>query len=198
MRSFINCSVINTVLSLGIIYSFKQWFRRTWKAGGSQIGLNAAQNAWHNNPKRESCERREKNEWNPVPWLSVCAPTVHEKVREAGMAERWRWRRKRGRLFIVKWGGSLRCRWQTIQAAAVEKRWGSEWHQAAGVNIIKQNAVNAELCMTECSSEMRGYTTCLLERSAFKGHEPAETKGSHHVIYFSIRVNNTGRMRMNS
>lgn len=41
-------------------------------------------------------------EWNPVPWLSVCAPTVHVKVREAGMAERWRWRRERGRLFTCE------------------------------------------------------------------------------------------------
>lgn len=137
-----------------------------WKAGWSQIGLNAAQNAWHNNPKRESCERREKNE-SEIRYLGFLCVLLQCMWK----SERQAWQRgggggeKEEDSSLVKWDGSLRCRWQTIQAAAVEKRWGSEWHQAAGVNIIKQNAVNAELCMTECSSKMKGYTTCLVERS---------------------------------
>lgn len=37
-------------------------------------------------PKRESYECSEKEwKWNQVPWLSVCAPTVHVRVREGGM-----------------------------------------------------------------------------------------------------------------
>lgn len=105
--------------------------------------------------------------WNQVPWLSVCAPTVHMRSREAGMGRKVEVEvkeKKEEESSFVKWDSSLRRRWQTIQAAALDKRWRSEWHQAVGMNIIEQSVVRAELWMTECSLKLKGYTTCQVER----------------------------------
>lgn len=66
---------------------------------------------------------------------------------------------KRRRIFTCEneTVGSLRCRWwQTIQAAAAEKRWSSEWHRAAGVDIIKQNVVNAKSHTSVSTLKVKG------------------------------------------
>lgn len=66
---------------------------------------------------------------------------------------------KRRRIFTCEneTVGSLRCRWwQTIQASAAEKRWSSEWHRAAGVDIIKQNVVNAKSHTSVSTLKVKG------------------------------------------
>lgn len=101
--------------------------------------------------------------WNLVPGLSVCAPALHVKSQRGRHGQRsgsgGGGGDKRRRIFTCEneTVGSLRCRWwQTIQAAAAEKRWSSEWHQAAGVDIHKQNAVNAKSHMTVSTLEDKG------------------------------------------
>lgn len=93
----LNTSILKCAVSInvtGIIYSFIQCFRVIWQLG-VHIYINRAwyrfkcmkqQLRMKRQPKKRKLWMQCKEwKWNQVPWLSVCAPTVHVKGREAGM-----------------------------------------------------------------------------------------------------------------